>query len=118
VDSILDQDPAHVMPAKQYISAVQQEEQRETKFNQTLSKLTFHFTIQSLKDKTAAYIAADMEQTSKCPVSNENDKIGNVHKTLALWYIHILFIPPQLVLQPIQVHLNLSAPTMRSAYCS
>jgi len=48
------------MPGKRYISAVQQVEQRETKFNQTLSKLTFHFMIQSLKDKTAAYMAAGM----------------------------------------------------------
>lgn len=71
------------MPGKQYISAVQQEEQRrETKFNQTLCKLIFHFTIQSLKDKTAAYIPAGMEKTSKCPVSNENYRIGNVHITL------------------------------------
>jgi hypothetical protein len=119
VDSLLNQDPLYVMPGKQYISSVQQEEQRrETKFNQTLRKLTFHFTIQSLKDKTAAYIAAGMEKTSKCPVSNENDKIGNVHITLTLWYIHIMFIPPQLALQPIQVCLNLLAPTMRSEYCS
>jgi hypothetical protein len=98
---------------------VQQEEQRrETKFNQTLHKLTFHFTIPSLKDKIAAYIAVGMgEKTSKCPVSNANDKTGHVHITLTLWYIHIIFIPPQLALQPIQVHLYLMAPTMSSEYC-
>lgn len=119
VDSLLNQDPEYVMSGKQYISAVQQDEQRrETKFNQTLCKLTFQFTIQSLKDKTTAYIAAGMEKTSKCPVSNENDKMGNVHTTLTLWYIHVMFISPQLALQPKQVHLNLSAPTMRSEYCS
>lgn len=119
VDSLLNQDPVYVMPGKQNISAVQQEEHsRETKFNQTLCKLTFHFMIQSLKDKTAAYIAAGKEKTSKCPVSNENDKLGNVHITLTLQYIHVTFIPPQLALQPVQVHLNLPAPTMRSEYCS
>lgn len=119
VNSLLKQDKAYVMPGKQYISAVQQEEQRrETKFNQTLCKLTFHFMIQSFKDKIAAYIAAGMEKTSICPASNENDKLGNVHIMLTLWYIHVLFIPPQLPLQPIQVHLNLLAPTMRSEYRS
>jgi hypothetical protein len=58
----------------------QEELRRERKFNQTLCELTFHFTIQSLKDKTTAYIAAGMETTSKYPANNKNDKTGNVHK--------------------------------------
>jgi hypothetical protein len=103
-------------PGIQYSSAEQQEEQtRERQCNQTLRKITFHFTIQSLNDKAKLMQLQAWNEPLNVP-SDQSNKTGNMHITLTFWYIHIMFIPPRLALHPIQLHFNfnLSAPTTSS----